>query len=225
MSELMMGATWDDVASWLPDLWLGFILSLKVTFFSLLFGIPLGLILSLGVQTKNRIGRAASLAIVEFGRGAPALVLLQFIYFGLPSTGLSFGSYSSAILALGWCTGAYTSEIIRAGLDAVPGGQREAVAALGMSRLDGLRYVIVPQGLRVATPALLGFAILVFQGTSLCFTIALQEIISRAYEIGARTFFYFPALAVAGVMYAAVCIPATLLVSYVEQRAGQYAKR
>lgn len=71
----------------------------------------------------------------------------------------------------------------------------------------------------------MGFAILVFQGTSLCFTIALQEIISRAYDIGNTSFFYFPALAVAGLFYAAVCIPASLLVSYVEQRAALYSQR
>lgn len=225
MTDLMMGATWDDVLSWLPSLWAGFIISLQVTVASLAFGIPLGLVLALGVVSKNKAVRWGNLAIVEIGRGAPALVLLQFIYFGLPSTGLSLGSMTSAIVALAWCTGAYTSEIIRAGLDAVPGGQIEAVSALGMSRMDGLRFIILPQGLRVAIPALMGFAILVFQGTSLCFTIALQEIISRAYDIGNTSFFYFPALAVAGLFYAAVCIPASLLVSYVEQRAALYSQR
>lgn len=225
MSALMMGATWDDVVGWLPDLWAGFLISLRVTLFSLLFGMPAGLLLALGVQSKSRPLHAACLVFVEIGRGAPALVLLQFLYFGLPSAGLPLGSFLSAVLALAWSTGAYTSEIIRAGLEAVPQGQHEAVSALGLTRADGLRYVIVPQGLRVAIPALLGFSILVFQATSLCFTIALQEIISRAYDIGNTTFFYFPALAVAGLFYAAVCIPASLLVSYVEQRAGQYSVR
>lgn len=225
MNELFMGATWEDVASWLPDLWAGFIISLKVTFFSLLFGIPLGLLLALGTQAKAKLLRWLCLAVVEVGRGSPALVLLQFMYFGLPSTGLSVSSFVSAVAALAWCTGAYTSEIIRAGLDAVPAGQTEAAGALNLSSLDALRFVILPQGLRIAIPALLGFSILVFQGTSLCFTIALQEIISRAYSIGNITFFYFPALAVAGLFYAAVCVPASLFVTYVEHRAGQYAQR
>jgi len=225
MSGLMMGATWSDIVGWLPDLWAGFLISLRVTFFSLLFGIPLGLCLALGVQVKSPPARWISLGVVELGRGAPALVLLQFIYFGLPSIGLSITSFVSAVLALAWSTGAYTSEIIRAGLDAVPQGQHEATSALGLSRLDALRFVIVPQGVRVAIPALLGFSILVFQATSLCFTIALQEIISRAYDIGNTTFLYFPALAVAGLFYAAVCIPASLLVSHIEHRAGHYSRR
>jgi polar amino acid transport system permease protein len=129
------------------------------------------------------------------------------------------------VIALGWCTGAYTSEIIRAGLDSVPSGHKEAVDALGLSTIDGLRYVILPQGLRVAVPALLGFSILIFQGTSLCFTIALPELVSRAYEIGTNTFFYFPALATAGLFYVAICVPGSFLVSYVEHRAGAYSVR
>jgi polar amino acid transport system permease protein len=91
--------------------------------------------------------------------------------------------------------------------------------------MDGLRYVILPQGLRVAVPPLLGFSILVFQGTSLCFAVSVPELISRAYEIGANTFFYFPVLATAGLFYVAVCMPASFLVSYVEHRTGQYARR
>jgi polar amino acid transport system permease protein len=225
MSGMFLGATWEDVVSWLPDLWAGFLISLRVTFFSLLFGIPAGLLLAIGQQTKARSLRWLCLTVVELGRGAPALVLLQFLYFGLPSVGVSITSFVSAVLALAWATGAYTSEIIRAGLDAVPQGQHEATSALGMSRGDALRFVIIPQGLRVAIPALLGFSILVFQGTSLCFTIALQEIISRAYDIGNTTFLYFPALAVAAVFFAAVCIPASLLVSYIEQRTGKHVQR
>lgn len=225
MSGMFLGATWEDVVSWLPDLWAGFLISLRVTFFSLLLGIPAGLLLAVGQQVRARPLRWLCLAVVELGRGAPALVLLQFIYFGLPSVGMSITSFVSAVMALAWSTGAYTSEILRAGLDAVPQGQHEATAALGLSRLDALRFVIVPQGFRVALPALLGFSILVFQGTSLCFTIALQEIISRAYDIGNTTFLYFPALAVAALFFAAVCIPASLLVSWIEQRTGKNVQR
>lgn len=225
MNALMQGATWDDVAGWLPDLWSGFVISVELTLVSLLVGLPLGLALALGVQAKATTRRLPCLTVVEIGRGAPALVLLQFIYFGTPSLNLPLSSFASAVVALSWSTAAYTSEIIRGGLDSVPGGHREAVSALGLSTMDGLRYVILPQGLRVALPALLGFSILVFQATSLCFTIALPELISRAYEIGTNTFFYFPALATAGLFYVVVCVPGSFLVSYVEHRAGAHSTR
>lgn len=225
INTLLAGVTWSDVVSWLPGYWSGFVISLQVTGVSLALGIPFGLILALGVQSRNPLSRNASLLLVEIGRGAPALVLLQLVYFGLPSTGLSLSGFAAAALALSWNTGAYTSEIIRAGLDAVPAGQKEASVALGLSRSDELRFVLLPQGLRIAVPALMGFAILVFQGTSLCFAIALPEIVSRAYDVGSMTFFYFPALAVAGLFFAAVCIPASFLVGWFEHRAGAYARR
>jgi polar amino acid transport system permease protein len=208
---------------WFPTLFDGFLLSLKVTAACLALGIPLGLALALGVQSKSAALRWLSLVVVEIGRGAPALILLQFAYFGLPSVGVTLSSFTSAALALAWCTGAYTSEIIRAGLEAVPFGQREAAIAIGLNRTDALRYVILPQGLRVAIPALLGFSIIMLQATSLCFTIALPELVSQAYIVGSNTFRYMPIFALAALMFAAVCIPATICVTLLERRLGRHA--
>jgi polar amino acid transport system permease protein len=211
-------------SEWLPTLLEGFVLSLKVASLSLVIGIPLGLVLALGVQSRGRIINGLALLLVEIGRGTPALVLLQFAYFGLPSAGLTLTSYSSAVLGLACCTGAYTSEIIRGGLESVPTGQKEAADAIGLSRLDSLRFVILPQGLMVALPPLLGFSITILQATSLCFTISLPELISRAYAIGSTTFLYLPALVLASAIYAAVCIPATIAVQVLERRLSMHTR-
>jgi polar amino acid transport system permease protein len=208
---------------WFPTLFDGFMVSLEVTAVCLVLGIPLGLILALGVQSKSAVPRWISLTVVEVGRGTPALILLQFAYFGLPSAGITLTSFTSAGLALAWCTGAYTSEIIRAGLEAVPAGQREAAIATGLTATDQLRYIILPQGLRVAIPALLGFSIIMLQATSLCFTIALPEVVSQAYIVGSNTFRYLPIFLLAGLMFGSVCIPATILVSALERRLGRHA--
>jgi polar amino acid transport system permease protein len=220
MDALLSGPSWSEVLSWLPGFWAGFKLSVQLTVVALVIGLPLGLLLALGVKARSLALRVPCLFLVELGRGAPALVLLQFIYFGLPSAGLPIGAFAAATVALSWTVSAYSSEVIRAGLDAVAAGQREAAIALGLRGVDIYRFVLLPQGLRVATPALMGLSILLFQGTSLCFAISLPEIISRAYDIGANTFHYFPALAIAGLFFAAVCIPAAFLVSWVERRAG-----
>ena len=209
--------------TWLPRLLSGLRLSAAVTATCLLIGIPMGLILALGTQAKSRVLRILSLGIVEIGRGAPALILLQFAYFGLPTAGLALSSFASASLALAWCTGAYTSEIIRAGLDAVPAGQKEAAAAVGLTGFDALRFIILPQGMRVSLPALLGFSILMLQASSLCFSIALPELVSQAYNVGSTTFRYMSILILAGLLYAAVCIPATLVVGMMERRLGKHA--
>lgn len=207
----------------LPQLMRGLKISLQVTGLALLIGIPLGLLAALAVQAKARLPQWIALFFVEVGRGAPALILLQFAYFGLPSAGLSLSSMTAAVLALSWTTAAYTSEIIRAGLQAVPHGQQDALDAVGMSRMDGLRFVIVPQALRIAAPALLGFAILMLQATSLCFTIALPELLSEAYIIGTNTFRYMPILLLAAILYGMICVPATIFVSRLERKLGQHS--
>jgi polar amino acid transport system permease protein len=225
MNSLWMGTNWDEIVGWLPALWDGLQISIQVTLLTLLIGVPLGLVLALAVLSQSRAISWASLVFVETGRGTPALVLLQFIYFGLPQLELSLSSYTSALAALSLSTAAYTSEILRAGLQSVPAGQIEAAQALNMTRRDELRYVILPQGIRVAVPALFGFAILVFQSTSLCFAIALPEILSQANEIGSMTFKYFPVLTITGVIFAAICIPTSVFVGWLEHGAAKSSRR
>lgn len=212
----LLGLWWE----WFPELLQGFILSLQVTGVCLLLGIPLGLVFALGVSASNKTVRVMFLLVVELGRGAPALIVLQYFYYGLPSAGITLSSFAAAALALAYCTGAYTSEIIRGGLEGVDSGQREAADVIGLTKLDALRFIIVPQALRIAIPSLLGFSIVVFQASSLCFTIALPELVSRASAIGSNTFQYMPVLALAGLMYAVVCIPATIIVASLEKKLG-----
>ena len=212
----------EDWAAWLPRLLDGLVISLELAAASLAIGIPLGLLLALLVSSPTRWVRGASIVLVEIGRGTPALVMLQLVYFGLPSAGLTLGSFTAATAALAFTTAAYTSEILRAGLQSVPAGEVEASEALGMSRRDTLRFVVVPQGVRVAIPALMGFAILIFQGTSLAFTISLAELLSRAYSIGSSSFRYLSVLALAGLLYLVITMPAGWLTDRVERRMSRH---
>lgn len=214
-----------DVSSWIgyaPQLAGGLLVSLQVTALALLFGLPLGLLLAVTAGSKTAGLRWATIALVEVGRGTPALVMLQLVYFGLPGVGLTLDSMAAASAALALTTAAYTSEILRGGLQAVPEGEVEAAAALGLHRADTLRFVVLPQGIRIALPSLIGFAILIFQATSLAYTIALPELLSRAYSIGSSTFDYLGVLALAGCFYAAVTIPASWLTSYADKRLARH---
>jgi polar amino acid transport system permease protein len=135
---------------------------------------------------------------------------------------LTLSSFAAGTAALGFTTAAYTSEILRAGLQAVPQGQHEAAQAIGLGRFDQLRYVIVPQGVRIALPPLLGFSILLFQGTALAFAIALPELLSKAYAAGAQSFRYMEALGLAALLYAAIAMPAASLVHLLERRMARH---
>jgi polar amino acid transport system permease protein len=211
-----------DVATILPTLLGGLQISLTLTFFSLLFGLPLGLLFSFGVTAQNKAFRYVSVFFVEVGRGAPALVLLQLMYYGLPNVQITLTSLVSACLALVWTTAAYTAELIRGGIQSVPAGEIEGSDALGMSVRDRLRFIEIPQGLRIALPSLMGFAVLLFQATSLAYTVAVPELMSQAYSTGSSTFKYLPAFIAAGLLYAAISVPATWLSVLTEKRLSRH---
>lgn len=217
-----MNSTLTMIASWMPQLLDGLLLSLQVTFLGLLIGVPGGLVLAVLALSRNRALRILSMVLTEVGRGTPALVMLQFVYFGLPNVGLSLEAFAAASFALTLTTAAYTSEIIRAGLKSVPQGELEAADALGISLWDRMRFVVIPQGLRIAIPTLLGFAILMFQASSLAFTIGLPELLSRAYSIGASNFRYLEVLAVAGLLYLLITIPGAWLTRRAESRMARH---
>jgi polar amino acid transport system permease protein len=212
----------NDWPAFLPGLLAGLGVSVQVALLSLLIGIPGGLLLAIGAGSKKKPVRTLIIGIVEIGRGTPALVVLQIFYFGLPASGLTLSSMGASVVALAATTAAYTSEILRGGLQAVPQGEVEAAGALGMSRRDTLRFIVIPQGFRVAIPSLIGFAILIFQATSLAYTVALPELLSQAYSIGSTTFNYLSVLVLAGLMYAAITIPASWLTCRAEKRLARH---
>lgn len=218
MSALWAETTFAEVLEWLPLLGQAFLINLQVTGLTILFGLPLGFLLALLVRSQKRWVNIPAVGFVEIGRGAPALVLVQFVYFGLPQVNLTLESFGAAVLAMTLSSACYISEIIRAGLDAVPKGQHEASLALNLSKSDEMRFVILPQAMKVSSPSLLGFAILILQSTSLCFSIALPEIVAQAYEIGSLSFRYFPVLVLTAGFFVVVCIPASVAVSWLEKR-------
>ncbi|MBJ6718843.1 ABC transporter permease subunit [Bacillus sp. PR5] len=158
-----MKETLANFVEWAPQLFAGLVVSLQLTGLALLMGLPLGLLLALLSMTKMRLPRYVAILLVEIGRGAPALVVLQMVYYGLPSVGINTSAFIAAAVALALTTAAYTSEILRAGLNAVPQREFEAGLALGMTNSDIMRFVVIPQGVLFAVPALMGFAILIFQ--------------------------------------------------------------
>lgn len=206
------------INSWLPQLLEGLQVTLAVTGLSLLFGLPFGLLLALGMITPRRIVRYVSVGIVEFGRGVPLLMLLYLVYFGLPGIGITWSSFAVAVIVISFSTGAYTSEIFRAGLMSVPRGHIEAAQALGFSLVDESRFVVIPQAVRTVIGPIVSYSVIVFQATSLGYAISLPEMLNRAYQIGSVTFDFLGVFTLAGLMYAAVAIVVSRGVSAVERK-------
>jgi polar amino acid transport system permease protein len=216
--------TWlTDWAGYLPQMMSGLGVSLLIAAVSIVFGYPLGLGLSLMVTAKNLAVRTLGLAVVEVGRGAPALVILYLFYYGLPKFGIAFESITAACLALSWNCAAYSSEIMRAGLQSVPRGQLEASSALGLANRHTFFRIIMPQGMRSAIPGLMGVAIQMFQGTSLAYGIAVPELMKTAYNIGSEDFNYLQIFTLAGLCYAVISVPATWITVFFEKRMARHA--
>ena len=194
------------ISSWMPQLLEGLQVTLAVTGLSLLFGLPLGLLLAMGMTTRSRVLRYLSVGIVEFGRGVPLLVLLYLVYFGLPGIGITWESFTVAVLVISFSTGAYTSEIFRAGLLSVPKGHIEAAQALGLSVVDVSRFVVIPQAVRTVIGPIISYSVIIFQATSLGYAISLPEMLNRAYQIGSVTFQFLGVFSIVGLMYAVIAI-------------------
>lgn len=203
---------------WLPGLLTGLQTSIAVTGLSLLFGLPLGLLLAFGMIASSKIVRHITIVFVELGRGIPLLVVLYVVYFGLPDAGLVLESFAAAVLAISINTGAYTSEIFRAGLLSVPRGHIEAAQSLGLNWRDEARYIVLPQAFRTVIPPLVSYSVIVFQATSLGYAIALPELLNSAYQIGSVTFEFLSVFALAGLIYAALSIIVSRLVDAVHTR-------
>lgn len=201
-------STW---AGFLPDFLDGLRVTLELTGVSLLIGLPLGAVLGLASTSPNRSVRWPVIVIVEIGRGVPGLIMLYFVYYGLPQAHLTLSSFMSAATALGFTTGAYMAEIFRAGINAVPRGQWEASQALGLSRWNELRLVVLPQAIRTVIPPIVGFSILLYQATSLAFAVSVSELLSRAYNAASITYQFSAALTLAGLIYAIISLFAVSL--------------
>ncbi|GAA3997548.1 amino acid ABC transporter permease [Deinococcus rubellus] len=196
----------------------GLELTLAVSLSALLVSVVLGTLL--GLLRFFRLPLLAPLgnAYVDIVRGIPLIVLLSVVYYGLPTLGLTLPSFPAAVLALGFYSAAYTSEIVRGGLNSVPTGQIEAGRSLGLSRTQAVRHVVLPQAWRVALPALGNEFISLILGSSLASAVTLQELFSQGRYITNATYRQFEVYAVLAVMYFVLTFILTRIVRWLERR-------
>lgn len=213
------------ITRYLPDLAGGLGTSLKIAAVSTIAGLILGLVLAVLSASANRFVRIGTVVVIEIGRGIPVLVMLQLVYFGLPSTGVVLQPMVAAWIALAAITACYSSEIIRSGFISISRGQLEAARDLGLSKHTILLHIVLPQALRVSAAPLAGLAIQMFQATSLTFALSIPELLSQAYDIGSLTFRYLDILGLAGFMYAIIGIPLLYGVNALERRMGPRGER
>lgn len=175
------------LAYW-PELLAGAWTTLALSLSATVFGFLLGVFCALTKTGRSVwLARLAS-AYVELIRNTPLLVQVFIVYFGLSSLGLQVGAFTAATIALVVNVGAYTSEIVRAGIDSIPRGQLEAAECIALTRWQTLRHVVLPPAIERVYPALTSQYVLLMLASSICSQISAEELTAVANRIQSDTF-------------------------------------
>lgn len=189
-----------------PLLLEGALLTLRLSLIAMVAGLLLGGLSAVGSVYGPRWIKAVVLGYVEAIRNTPFLVQLFLVFLGLPTLGLRLSPNQAAELALTVNVGAYASEIIRAGIEAIPRGQIEAGLSLGLKTLQVVRLIVVRQALITVYPALCSQFILLMLGSSVVSAIAAEELTATANSIQSRTFRAFEVYFVVTLIYLVMSI-------------------
>ena len=200
-----------------PYLWSGFLMSVLLTIVVVPLGLAGGLALALLSTVRIRALRLLLVLYTDFFRAFPPLVLLMFIAFGLPFTGLDLPAFASVALAFLLNTSSYYGEIFRAGIESIPRGQLEAARSTGLGAVQTMAYVVVPQAARNVTPDLISNTLEVVKLTSIASVVALPELLYAARQAQSITYNATPIIA-AGIIYLVCLWPLVRLLSRFEHR-------
>ena len=185
-------------------------------------GLMGGMILAILSTVKNPWVRWPLMAWVDVFRALPPLVLLVFVYAGLPFAGVEVSAFSAVAIGFFLNTGAYYGEILRAGIASVPAGQAEAARSLGLGRWQTMRLVVLPQAVRNVLPDLISNTLEVVKLTSIAAVVAMPELLFQARQAQSVTFNATPIMA-AAVAYFILLWPVVRLLSKLENK--QLARR
>ena len=199
----------------------GLLLTLQITAVSLLLSFVVGLITALMRLSGSRMAMLLARIYLEAIRNTPLLIQIFIIYFVFAPI-FDLGRFTSAVIALSLFEGAYASEIIRAGILAVPVGQSEAAASLGMSRYQNYRLIILPQALRNVLPPLTSQGISLVKDSALVSTIAIYDLTMQGQQIVAETFLTFEIWFTVAAIYLGVTLSLSALVRFLESRLVTY---
>lgn len=188
----------------LPRLLDGALLTLQLSVAVICIGLAIGIVCALARSSRRRWLRWPVAVYVEAIRNTPFLIQLFFIYFGLPSIGLQLEPVQAALIGMSINCGAYATEIVRAGIEAIPRGQIEAGRALGFGVPSIVRHIILFPALRAVFPALASQFILVMLGSAVVSTVSVEELTGVAHLVETETFRPFEVYIVAAGIYLAI---------------------
>ena len=203
----------------MPYLLRGALVTVQISFFSMLLALVLGLVTAIGRLSRLWPVRVCAGIYLEVVRGTPLLVQLFIVYYGLPSLGVRLEPFMAGFLTLGVHYGAYLSEVYRAGILSVDRGQWEAATSIGMGRTMVMREIILPQAIRTILPPIGNYFISMLKDSALVATISVTELLRSGQLRVAITFRAMDIYLMVALIYLVISYALSLLIRALERRA------
>ncbi|UZE00797.1 amino acid ABC transporter permease [Pseudomonas mediterranea] len=205
---------WDVVRNLLTGLqW-----TLALSLVAFIGGGVIGLLVMVMRTARGPLPRHVARTYIELFQGTPLLMQLFLVFFGVALAGVEISPWMAAAIALTLFTSAYLAEIWRGCVEAIPNGQWEASSSLALNRLEQLRYVILPQALRIAVAPTVGFSVQVVKGTAVTSIIGFTELTKTGGMLANATFEPFMVYGLVALGYFLLCYPLSLSARYLERR-------
>ncbi len=211
----------DYVLEVLPSLLNGALISLQVFFLVLILSLPLGAILAFLMQIKFKPLQWLLHFYVLIMRGTPLLLQLIFVYYVLPSVGITFDRMPAVILAFTLNYAAYFSEIFRGGIEAIPKGQYEAAKVLKFTPVQTIRYIVLPQVVKIVLPSVFNEVMTLVKDTSLVYALGVSDLLLASRTAANRDASLAP-MFIAGAIYLLMIGAVTLVSKQVEKKFDYY---
>jgi len=202
----------------LPALLKGTVVTLEITVISISIGFILGILLALGRVYGNKFIYLLTTTYVEIIRGTPLLTQLFLLYFGLPSIGVMLSPLLAAVIGMGLNSGAYQAEYFRGAIQAVKSGQMIAARSVGMSKFKAVRYIILPQMLRIVIPSWSNELIYLVKYSSLAYMIQAPELMAEGRLIASRNFRTFEVFLVVAFIYLVIVLILSKVLDILEKQ-------
>jgi glutamate transport system permease protein len=202
----------------------GLLNTLRAAAVAAVLALALGALLATARISDHATVRVPAVLLVEFFRAVPLVILIFFFYYATPQLGLRLSAFWAVVLGLMLYNGSVLAEIFRAGLLAVPRGQREAAFALGMRKIQVVRLVLLPQAVRTMLPAIVSQLVVLLKDTALGFLITYRELLTEARQLATSQAFEFPTIPLALVVatvYISMCLLLSLAATRLERRYGR----
>ncbi len=209
---------WEFIEKYLPLYRQAAVLTVKIGFMGIAAAILVGLICTVIQYYRIPIARKIVSVYIEISRNTPLLVQLFFIYYGLPKIGIQTNAEACGVAGLAFLGGSYMAEAFRSGIEAVEPIQEESAYSLGLSRMQTMRYVILPQAFAVSVPAFMANVIFLLKETSVFSAISLMDLMFTAKDLIGLYYKTTESLFLLVVFYLLILLPVSLLGSLLERR-------